>query len=264
MANVAFGQGSPDDVFTSDAQAAAIAAIAAAEAAEAALDAINAALAAQTLDDHFDVSSGGAIADDIILYDGASWNNVPHVLSSLSDADTSGASDLDLFQLNSGIWNAVDIPTIMAAYMLLSGGTMTGFLTLSADPTNLLHATTKQYVDSVSSGSLYDIGFFIDGIPASLQDRRFVAPRAFSIPGGASGSQAVSRVATTGIYTADIQRNGSSIGTITWAAVATVATIVMSGGTPKAFVAGDVLSIVMSVTPDATADDITVTIAATL
>lgn len=33
-----------------------------------------------------------------------------------------------------------------------SGGTMTGLLTLSGDPTSALHAATKQYVDNVASG----------------------------------------------------------------------------------------------------------------
>ena len=33
-----------------------------------------------------------------------------------------------------------------------AGSTMTGFLTLSADPTNPLHAATKQYVDAVKQG----------------------------------------------------------------------------------------------------------------
>lgn len=33
-----------------------------------------------------------------------------------------------------------------------TGSTMTGFLTLSADPTNPLHAATKQYVDGVAQG----------------------------------------------------------------------------------------------------------------
>jgi hypothetical protein len=33
-----------------------------------------------------------------------------------------------------------------------AGDTMTGFLTLHADPTNALHATTKQYVDNVAAG----------------------------------------------------------------------------------------------------------------
>jgi hypothetical protein len=35
--------------------------------------------------------------------------------------------------------------------LALAGGTMTGALTLSADPSANLHAATKQYVDSVSS-----------------------------------------------------------------------------------------------------------------
>jgi hypothetical protein len=34
----------------------------------------------------------------------------------------------------------------------LAGGTMSGLLTLSADPSNALHAATKQYVDSVAAG----------------------------------------------------------------------------------------------------------------
>jgi hypothetical protein len=33
----------------------------------------------------------------------------------------------------------------------LSGGTMTGFLTLSADPTSNLHAVTKQYADAITA-----------------------------------------------------------------------------------------------------------------
>lgn len=37
-------------------------------------------------------------------------------------------------------------------YLLLSGGTLTNFLTLHADPTSALHAATKQYVDIVSQG----------------------------------------------------------------------------------------------------------------
>jgi len=36
--------------------------------------------------------------------------------------------------------------------LLLSGGTLTGYLTLHANPVNLLHAATKQYVDGVVGG----------------------------------------------------------------------------------------------------------------
>lgn len=37
-------------------------------------------------------------------------------------------------------------------FVNLSGDTMTGFLTLHADPTQALHATTKEYVDNLASG----------------------------------------------------------------------------------------------------------------
>lgn len=48
-------------------------------------------------------------------------------------------------------------PTTLAGYGITDavnkgGDTMTGFLTLHADPTNPLHAATKQYVDNVSQG----------------------------------------------------------------------------------------------------------------
>lgn len=39
-----------------------------------------------------------------------------------------------------------------ADFLKLAGGTLTGALTLSADPTNALHAATKQYVDAVATG----------------------------------------------------------------------------------------------------------------
>lgn len=42
------------------------------------------------------------------------------------------------------------VDSVVSQALALSGGTMTGFLTLSASPTNPLHAATKQYVDSVT------------------------------------------------------------------------------------------------------------------
>lgn len=47
-------------------------------------------------------------------------------------------------------WTVVN--TIVSSdYVLVSGDIMTGDLTLSADPTQDLHAATKQYVDNVES-----------------------------------------------------------------------------------------------------------------
>lgn len=45
-----------------------------------------------------------------------------------------------------------NIQTQLNAKLSLSGGTMTGAITLSGDPTQALHAVTKQYADSISAG----------------------------------------------------------------------------------------------------------------
>jgi hypothetical protein len=45
------------------------------------------------------------------------------------------------------------IQTQLDARVLKAGDTMTGFLTLNADPINPLHAATKQYVDALSGGT---------------------------------------------------------------------------------------------------------------
>jgi hypothetical protein len=49
-----------------------------------------------------------------------------------------------------------DVHGISDTSLLLTtaGGTLTGYLTLHADPTNSLHAATKEYVDNVSTGIL--------------------------------------------------------------------------------------------------------------
>ncbi len=75
--------------------------------------------------------------------------------------------------ITSGVWNGTPItdayintvswskitstPTTLAGYGITDavnkgGDTMTGFLTLNADPTNALHAVTKQYVDNFITG----------------------------------------------------------------------------------------------------------------
>lgn len=44
-------------------------------------------------------------------------------------------------------------------YLLKSGGTLTGDLTLDADPTSDLHAATKQYVDAQTAGVIMKSGY---------------------------------------------------------------------------------------------------------
>lgn len=42
-----------------------------------------------------------------------------------------------------------------ARYLQLSGGALTNFLTLHADPSSALHAATKQYVDAIASSGIF-------------------------------------------------------------------------------------------------------------
>lgn len=74
------------------------------------------------------------------------------VSTAVSDLINSAPSVLDtLAELSAAINNdesfASTVTGLIAEKVALSGDTMTGFLTLSADPTNSLHAATKQYVD---------------------------------------------------------------------------------------------------------------------
>jgi hypothetical protein len=48
-----------------------------------------------------------------------------------------------------------NIQTQLDAKVAKAGDTMTGFLTLHADPTNAFHAATKEYVDTIASASLH-------------------------------------------------------------------------------------------------------------
>jgi hypothetical protein len=59
-----------------------------------------------------------------------------------------------------GVGVAADVPTrgdADARYLQLSGGTLTGDLTLAGDPTAALHPTGKQYVDTLVAGAVADL-----------------------------------------------------------------------------------------------------------
>lgn len=61
----------------------------------------------------------------------------------VASLDSNG--DIPVDQIPSTIARSADV-------LALTGGTLTGSLTLNADPSNALHAATKQYVDAVAEG----------------------------------------------------------------------------------------------------------------
>jgi len=70
-------------------------------------------------------------------------------LPALADREPGWATDtFELFVGQGGVSKLVG----EANFLKLSGGSLTNFLTLHADPTNALHAVTKQYADAISGG----------------------------------------------------------------------------------------------------------------
>lgn len=106
----------------------------------------------------------------------------------------------------------------------------------------------------------YDATFYFPGVPANDELlTRIVLPRACYIPDTATDSQASAGTAATGALTVNINKNGSSVGTIAWSASGTVGTFTVSGD--QTFAAGDVLDVQNAAAADATLADISITIA---
>lgn len=80
---------------------------------------------------------------------GGGLEDMADQLVALHDFETDGS-------VHTGPWGVgPNDRTVELAKVNIDGDTMTGFLTLSADPTANLHAATKQYVDSTVGGAGY-------------------------------------------------------------------------------------------------------------
>ena len=105
-----------------------------------------------------------AVGSGLSISDGAGTSGNPTIslddgllsISSLTGAGVLTATATDSFAMRAiGVSASTDILDRAAAdtrYLQLSGGTLTNFVTLSADPPSNLHAATKQYVDNVAQG----------------------------------------------------------------------------------------------------------------
>ena len=147
--------------------------------------------------------------------------------------------------------------THSSLYVELGGGIMTGPLTLSGDPSGVLHAATKQYVDARVR---YDIASGTVGlVTASDVILRIIAVTAYSFPANMVGSRATAATGSTVSSAFSIAKNGTPFATMTY-----VGTTVTFAGTATTFAAGDVLTITAPASADATLADMAYTLAATL
>jgi hypothetical protein len=129
--------------------------------------------------------------------------------------------------------------------------------------------TSAQFVPAVASvgkllaGQWYLVAGSLGGVPtAGLSVGLYVAALAFTLPVGLVGSQAVAKVAATAQTDVDVRVNGTSKGTIRWAAAATVATFVWA--TAVAIAIGDRVELVAPTPADATLADPAWTLRGTL
>lgn len=148
--------------------------------------------------------------------------------------------------------------TIQAATLNPGSGSnfMTGLILVLAhrNPvTSKLTLINWSPTTAIVGTEIFDIHAYYPSTPgAGVLLLRVPIARTITFPANFAGSYGIASVAATATTDFDIQKNGSSIGTMSYAAAASVATFSSSAST---FAAGDILSIVAPGTPDTTLSD---------
>lgn len=139
----------------------------------------------------------------------------------------------------------------------------TGWVRLAAGTSGQVFKTNGSGANPAWSDQPFDATAFYPGVPTgSAKVLRVPIARAVTFAANFAGSYGKASAASTGTATFDVQKNGSSIGTVVFTSSAT-ATFTTSGGAAQSFAAGDVLSIVAPGSADATLADIGIVLAGT-
>lgn len=152
--------------------------------------------------------------------------------------------------LNNTIDSVVDFLAGTEAYQdaigsAINTGTQTGITVVYDDANNTIDFTVPVEVS---------IGAAVSGAPDDSQAIVIPVTRSLSLAADATGSTAKALVAATAQTDISVKKNGSSIGTIRFAAAGTTASFV--GISQTSFAAGDVLVFTFPATADATLADI--------
>ena len=107
-----------------------------------------------------------------------------------------------------------------------------------------------------------DLSFYVGGTPgAGVKIGKHTATRRFTLNDDLASSQAHADTAgTVGAAVFDVQRNGVSIGSITFAVASTTATFTTSGASEEVFAIGDRLTVVAPNPANATLADVAITL----
>ena len=140
-------------------------------------------------------------------------------------------------------------------YTLTRGGAQT--VTASSNSGSAVSFTNSSvhtlFLDADSDWKAKNIfpSSFYDDAPANSQVMlHLVAPEAMDFAAGLTGSQGYADTAATAQTDFDITKNGSSVGTMRFAAAGTVASFIMASAT--SFAVGDRLKVTAPATADAT------------
>jgi hypothetical protein len=233
------------------------------------------------------------VTGDLLRYDGGAWVGVA-AAEVLADAGLGDLGDVDASDATAGYVLTREADGTFALHAIGGGSASTKVFdgasdggdtyTLSPEP----QGTVLVWVDglletdySVAGATLtfgtaptngaaivawdiggggppYDIGVYFQGQPeAGATLLQFVASRAFTLPADLTGSQGYAGTAPTAQADLDIQKNGASIGTITFAAAANTATFAFAS--EITFAAGDRLTVLAPGSQDASLADISIT-----
>lgn len=145
-----------------------------------------------------------------------------------------------------------------------SAGTLDGTEKLPVvDESGLTRRTTTQEIADLAPG-VFDATVFYPGLPeGGALALRVPMARAVSFAANFSGSYASASAAATGSSVFSVKKNGTEIGTVTFAAAGSSGTFTTDSGAAQSFVAGDVLSITCPASADATLSDVGIVLAGT-
>lgn len=130
-----------------------------------------------------------------------------------------------------------------------------------------IKATLKTYLDTLYAplAQPFDLTCWYPGQPATSGATILAVPvaRAISFPADFAGAYAKLDVAALASMTVNVQIEGVTVGTISWAAGATSGTFATTSHTAKSAAVGNVVSLVLSGSPDANASGFKIVIPGT-
>ena len=140
-----------------------------------------------------------------------------------------------------------------------------GFNTFGQALQSLAGLTATSYTltgDGAVEGPAYVSGSWTGSPGASQVIERYIFATPVGFPPGLAGSYGTAGIAATASASFAIQKNGSTVGTMVFAAGATSASFTMAGAT--SFAGGEVLTMLAPASPDATLANLAWTLTGTL